>query len=141
VTCKVDFLLTRFQGEKKLASLPYTMLIATGGRSATLRSGSQVPIPSGKDGGISYQSVGVNISIQNISAVGDGRFNLFLSFDDSSVAEQNSQGTGSLAPVIRSNAFSSNVLVREGQPLQFSVSTDKVSGETLKAELTLTVLK
>ena len=61
-----------------------------------------------------------------------------LSFDDSSVAEA---GASALGPVIRSNSFSSTVLAREGQPLLFSVATDKVSGETVRAELTLTVRK
>ena len=145
VSFKVDFVLTRFQGDKKLSSLPYSILVASGRNSATLRSGSQIPVPAGKETNnvtpYTYQTVGVSITVSSILALSDGRYAVQLNFDDSSVMDSNAPGASTLGPVIRSNSFSSSILVREGQPLQFSVATDKVSGETLKAELTLTVLK
>jgi len=142
VSFKVDFVLTRFQGDKKLSSLPYSLLVASGRNSATLRSGSQIPVPAVKEANtVTYQTVGVSITVSTILALSDGRYSVQLNFDDSSVMDSNAPGASTLGPVIRSNSVSSNILVREGQPLQFSVATDKVSGETLKAELTLTVLK
>ena len=121
------------------------MLVSSTRAVATLRTGSMVPVPS--EQGVSYQSVGLSITINSIVSWADGRHSIGLSFEDSSLVDASDAlatprvPASPMSPVIRSSSFSSSVLVREGQPLQFSVATDKISGETLKAVLTLTVLE
>ena len=67
---KVSVVVSRFQGEKKLSSLPYTLSVNAGSR-ATLRMGAKVPVmmmmtanmpkdlPQG--GPVQYQDVGTSI--------------------------------------------------------------------------------
>ncbi len=46
IPVKVQLVLTRYQGDKKVGSLPYTLVVNANGPRAQLRMGSQVPVPS-----------------------------------------------------------------------------------------------
>jgi hypothetical protein len=145
VPVRVDLSLARFQGEKRVSNLPFTLLMLSGTPSS-LRVGSQVPVLKGADplGGADYQSIGTNIDVR-VNSLPGGRFQLVLSFSDSSVAEQ----TGPTAvrtgakdwPVIRSNSLNTTLMLRDGQPTELVVAADKVSGETIKAEVRVTTIK
>src|SRR5580765_996640 len=90
----------RYQGEKKLSSMPYTLTINAGGH-ATLRIGTRIPVsmmpgtnaakdaPAGLP--FQYQDVGTNIDC-SAAEVDGGRFSLVVSIDDSSVYPDDAAG-------------------------------------------------
>jgi hypothetical protein len=152
---KLQIVLSRYQGEKKVSSLPYTLVINANGPKASLRMGSSVPIPSTafgpRDPGgagavpmVSYQYRDVGISIDCTAAsMDDGRFRFELSIDDSSVYGDDSPATKLVqgAPSFRSFRVNEQVVLKDGQSREFVAATDKVNGEVTKVEVTLTVVK
>ena len=135
-----------------VSSLPYS-LNALSGTSAKLRLGSNVPIPQSSFAAVnaptsvapitsySYQSVGSNIDCR-VSTLSDGRYRLSLAIEDSSLGDTPGveAGTAKL-PVIRSYQFSTELILRDGQMATVNVATDKVSGETIRAQVTVTSIK
>jgi type II secretory pathway component GspD/PulD (secretin) len=151
---KVQLTLSRYQGEKKIASLPYLMTVNTEDRSrsgrANLRLGTQVPITTmSRPGGdanapsvptVVYKDVGTNIDCL-VYAYEDGRFRLDLTVEDSSV-EGAAEGKPLPAnPLFRSFKTSNQLLLRDGQSMQYTTATDKVSGEVWKVDVTLNVVR
>jgi hypothetical protein len=137
---KIQVILSRYEGEKKISSVPYTLSLSANDRGVSLRMGSQVPMPTGKDGAFSYMNVGTNIDC-NASTTDDGRFKIELTVDDSSVDGRS--GDPRLAGVLTLKNFRTNniVVLRDGQSAQFTAATDKVSGEVVKVDVTLNVEK
>jgi hypothetical protein len=151
---KVQVLISRYQGEKKLSGLPYTLSVNADSR-ATLRMGAKVPVmmimtanmpkdvPQG--GPIQYQDVGTDIDCYVWKAQDDGRYRLEITISDTSVygdgpaANDNKPAPGN--PSFRSFRASDSMMLRDGQTSQFTTATDKVSGESVKVEVTLTVVK
>jgi hypothetical protein len=151
---KVQIVISRYQGEKKVSSVPYMLSLNAGGGGGTakssLRMGSNVPIPltsTKPEGGtttqVSYRSVGTNIDVSG-SIIDDTRFALTINIEDSSVYADGQ--LGSTAKERDSTAFrtfqaAENVILRNGQSSEFTAATDKFTGEVVKVEVTLTVLK
>jgi hypothetical protein len=152
---KLTIVLSRYQGEKKVSSLPYTMVVNANGPKASLRMGSSVPIPSTsfspKDPGgpgvvpmtsYQYRDVGINIDC-TAASLDDGRFRFELSIDDSSVYGDDSPATKMVqgAPSFRSFRIIEQVVLKDGQSREFIAATDKVNGEVTKVEVSLAVVK
>ena len=151
---RVQVLVSRFQGEKKLSSLPYTLSVNAGSRG-TLRMGAKVPVnmmmttnvpkdfPQG--GPIQYQDVGTSIDCYVSTVQDDGRYRIEITIEDSSVygdapnPADNKPAPGN--PSFRSFRASDSMALRDGQTSQFTTATDKVSGEIVKVDVTLTVVK
>jgi hypothetical protein len=74
----------------------------------------------------------------------DGRFQVSLTIEDSSVYAD-ARETGMLstngAPVFRTFRSTNTLVLRDGQSRQVTTATDRVSGEVIRAEVTLTVVK
>ena len=153
---RVQVVLSKYQGDKKISSLPYTLTInSERGSHASLRMGAQVPIvtavtPDAKAvTGIAplqqviYRDVGTNIDCQAYAIDGDGRYKLDLTIEDSSVYTQDTQNPMRPGdhPSFRSFRSSNTLLLKDGQTAQFTTATDKVSGEVVKVDVTLTVVK
>jgi hypothetical protein len=135
---KVDIVLSRTNGNKTLSNLPYSLNV-TEGSATHLRLGSQVPIPQGGSS-ISYQNVGSGIDC-DVRVLEDGRYRLALTMDDSSVAEgPTPQGLPNM-PVLRSYRVENLLVLRSGEATTFNVATDKVTGDTITAKVTVTALK
>jgi hypothetical protein len=135
---KIDILLTRSNGNKTLSSLPYSINGAEG-QQTHLRLGSQVPIPHAA--GSSYQNVGSSIDCL-FTALNDGRYRLSLTLDDSSLPEGFGNAIGvSGPPVLRSYRIQTLLVLRNGETTTFNVATDKVTGDTIRAQVTMTALK
>ena len=138
---KVQIVVSRYQGEKKISSLPYTLSVTAGvGRtSANIRMGAQVPVPAA--GSVQYRDVGTNIDCE-AQALEDGRFRLQISVDDSSVyAEERPSAATSGSPSFRAFRAIDSMVLRDGGTSQFTTATDKLSGEIVKIDVTLTVVK
>ena len=155
VPLKVQIVLSRFKGEKKISSLPYVLGVASQERfPSNLRMGIDVPIAheATPGSGFSYRSVGTNIDCI-ADAMADNAYRLAIRVEDSSVLVEPGEGAGkSTAPTpyipIAGNlpafrSFKSNftVILRDGQTTQYTSAVDPVSGEVMKIDVTLNVIK
>jgi hypothetical protein len=145
----VQVVIARFQGEKKVSSMPYALAVNANGIVASLRLGAQVPIQTttaGQDGkpvvlSTSYRDVGTAIDCA-ASSLDDGRYSIELTVDDTSVYNgQNAASKGPDYPTFRTFKATDSLVLREGQTAQFTMATDKVTGEVIKVDVTLTVSK
>jgi hypothetical protein len=167
---KVQVVFTRLQGDKKIASLPYTITCNAGERSpALLRMGVEVPVPvsmgPSKEGAsafqsIQYKSVGTSIDCR-AGGVEDGRYRLELNIEQSSIysaldekvrpaGPPESDGKSSAAateaavgsmPMFRTFKATFAPMLRDGQTVQYTAATDPVSGEVVKIDVTVNVVK
>jgi len=151
---RVQVVFSETEGEKKTASMPYTLLVSSGAvpsPTSSLRMGLRIPIlTEGKESKIQYTDVGTYIDCHSIS-VDEGRFQLFLSFERSSIfttSGERKQGVKeediparAAQPIIQNFRGSLNLLMRDGQTVQSVVATDPLSGRVLKLDVTLTVVK
>jgi hypothetical protein len=150
VPVKVQLVLSRFRGEKKISSLPYMLGVAANERAWTnVRMGIEVPI--GRKGetspgpGISYRSVGTNIDCMADSTP-EGPFRLAIRVEDSSVLAEPSKENDPTPivgdmPAFRSFKTNFTILLRDGQTTQYTSAIDPVSGEVMKIDVTLNVIK
>ena len=139
---KVQVVIARYQGDKKVSSMPYTMTLNAGGK-ANLRMGSKIPIAATKDpsGGFSYQEVGTNIDCMATEVEG-ARYSLNISVDDSSVyPDEQTNASKAGVPSFRSFRAGNTMVLKHGETGQFMSATDKVTGETVRVDVTLTVVK
>ncbi len=155
IPLKVQIVIARYQGEKKISSMPYTLTMNANNRS-NLRMGTKIPVmmvssvgdaktPDGKPipqvGPIQYQDVGTNIDCGS-TALDDGRILLGITVDDTSVYPDEQVPGGTKGnPAFRSFRATNSMVLRNGETGQFTTATDKVTGETVKVDVTLTVMK
>jgi hypothetical protein len=144
---KIQLVLSRFQGEKKLSSVPYLMWVtANEPRATALRLGVQIPVFSGGDssGAYNYKDVGTNIDC-SVSVWADGFYKVNLTLADSSIyfpdRDKGLPPAKPAPPAFRSFTSTFSILLRDGQTGQYTSVTDPVSGEVLKIDATLNVLK
>ena len=157
VPLKVQLVVSRHSVDKKvISSLPYTLWVTANGKQMTsVRMGVQVPIvqttfsSASKDGPASipsssytYRDVGTNIDCQ-ATGQADGSFSLDIKLNDSSVSFDTKDPNQTLKGVPAFRNFTSNfsILLKDGQTAQYASATDPVSGETLKVDVTINVLK
>ena len=156
----MQLVISRYQGEKRVSSLPYTlsMKATTLGRGplARLNLGARVPVPmpmiapaaDGKPAApmssFNYENVGTNIS-STASLLPDGRIDLNIEINESSVvtetAELRASGSSEGRPVFRSYQSTNTIVLKDGETTQFTAASDRVSGEVVRVEVKVTVLK
>jgi type II/III secretion system protein len=146
---KLQIVIGRYQGEKKISSMPYTMSVLAG-NGAHLRMGTRIPVMmvtttnTPKDtpqvGPVQYQDVGTNIDC-SATALDDGRFALTMTLEDSSVYPDDQPPGVRGNPSFRSFRATNGFVLKNGETGQFTTAADKVTGETVKVDVTLTVLK
>jgi hypothetical protein len=147
VPLKLSLVYTRHQGDKKVSSLPYTLLLNADDRlGSRLRMGISVPIKV-KDpdvpGNIVFKDVSNNIDCR-ASTLADGRYNVRCVIEQSSVYQAPGASgdlTISSTPVLRIFRADEAMILRDGQTTQYTSATDPVSGEVLKVDVTLNVMK
>jgi hypothetical protein len=151
VPLKIQVVISRYDGDKKISSLPY-LLSVNAGRNASLRMGTRVPVESTSytpiaTGGAGvnpltsyqYQDVGTSIDCST-AALDDGRFRLELTVEDSSPEEQPRVGGGD-RPSLRSFRATNSLVLKDGQTAQFTTAVDKVTAVVTKVDVLLTVVK
>jgi len=159
VALKVTVVLSRFQGDKRISSMPYILgVMASGwgpGPKTALRMGVEVPVAQtritadGKPGPVSsysYRDVGTNIDCgATFDESRPGIFQLALTVSDSSVGLDTAKGGDGRAvpdlPSFRNFNSSFTALLRDGQTMQYTSATDPVSGEVMKIDVTAAVMK
>lgn len=171
IPVRVEVTMSRYQGEKKVSSLPFTLLASAGdaktvdAKNVSMRMGIDVPIGNSTStntrttptnsaatatqstGTVSttteYRSVGTNIDCR-ASRLDETRFSVYVNVNDSSIysPDGDAKNLKNLDPAaFRTFSTSNTVVLREGQTVLFGTGTDKISGEVLKIEVTLTVVK
>jgi len=149
---KVAVTFMEFEGDKKVKSLPYTLVVVADGRppKSVLKMGSRVPVYTGKENGMQYFDVGSNIACQ-ASHAKDNKFELRLDLDRSWVEGDVSvpvdRGTSQSSsgqfpePIVRQFRSELSLTLRDGQTVESTFATDPLSGKVFKVEVGLTVLK
>ncbi|MFN8060345.1 MAG: hypothetical protein U0Q12_14405 [Vicinamibacterales bacterium] len=155
---KIQVVLTRYAGEQKLATMPYTLLVNAGDRDnrVALRMGVSVPLATtGKDGPtVTFHDIGTNMDCTATPA-DNGRFRVKVDINHSAVYELEGRSggpdqrrlqpavprPGDNAQLIRSFTSASTLLLRNGETGQSIAATDPVTGEVMKIDVTLSVLK
>jgi hypothetical protein len=149
-TLKITVIISRYRGDKKVGNLPYTFFIGAAGDRVSLRMGSQVPVPSTtkhENGTIttstSYQPVGTNFDA-TARTMSDGKYSLSLTISDTQMMQADGSAQPSAlreSPLIQTFNSVNNLYLRDGQTVQFTTATDKVTGEVVKVDVTLEVVK
>ena len=159
VPLSVDVMVTRYQGDKKISSMPYMLAVNANklGQAgpALLRMGAKVPVPTiaappGSPAGpagpmpgpVNYQDIGTNIDCT--AKVVDQGFELRISVSDTSVyanIPDNATPTVGNMPVFRSYQSTNTLVLKDGQSREFTAATDRVSGEVIRIGVTLRVVK
>jgi Flp pilus assembly secretin CpaC len=159
IPVRVQLVIARYQGDKKVSSVPFTLFVnATelanhAEEFSRVQMGVEVPIPAvaapaeakpnapGQPA-LQYRPFGTNINCF-AKVLDNGRFKLSVTIDESMPYsdQDRSRSTSSPAPVFRSFRVSSFVVLKDGQSEQFSTATDRFSGEVVKMDVTLSVVK
>ncbi len=161
IPLSIDVVVSRYQGEKRISSLPYLLAVNTNdnapGGVCQLRMGASVPIPSlivppGNPAGtptgpmpgpVQYRDIGTNIDC-SARTVEDSVFQLRLNIEDTSVYT-NAQDTGTPTigqmPVFRTFRSTNTLVLRDGQSREFTAAADRVNGEVIKIAVTLKTVK
>ena len=153
---RVQVVITRVQDGKKEASLPYTFVVSARPSQSCpvshvrMRMGVDTPVPtmvsddSGKPAGrsVQYKTVGTNIDC-TAEDLGDGRYKLFLTVENSSALPGDKSAGGGLSeyPLFRKFEISLDPILRDGQKAETVTSTDPVTGEVVKIDVSLNVVK
>lgn len=158
---RVQIVIARYQGERKVASVPYTLLVTTDQRKVSLRMGVEVPIAvasfakpedakSAPVTSFQYRNVGTNIDCRAEEGAPDGVYQLGLNVENSSIyTSSESRATSGLndtglapdRPLFRTFNVSLNPTLRDGQSVQTVASTDPVTGEVVKLDVGLDVVR
>lgn len=152
-TLMVEVTVNRYQGEKRLSSIPYTLTVLPDQTESRLRVGGEIPVPSTtistKEGdarpitSYSYRNIGTNIDVTARPAP-EGGYRLMVTLEESSVyPPSETKGDSMVAgvPAFRRAASTNNLNLRDGQSLDFTAATDRISGEVTRISVKLTVLK
>jgi len=149
---KISVTFTEFEGDRKVKSLPYTMIVIADGRppKAIVKMGSRIPIYTGKDYGMQYLDVGSNIDCQ-ATRTKDNKFDIRLSLDRSWVEGDvgvsvdpgtTPQSLGKFPePIVRQFKSELSLTLRDGQTVESSFATDPLSGKVFKVEVSLNIMK
>lgn len=154
--------IVKYQGEKRISSIPFVLalnalaggVIGNSTERTQVTIGSEVPVPTTTFAtandktaqplrSFNYRNVGTVMSAAAVTAEG-GQFEIDLSVDESSVgtnAFDSRGGSPAEMPVFKSFKARNRMLLRPGQMRQFTAATDRISGETIRIEVTITVVK
>jgi hypothetical protein len=151
VPLDVQVVIGKYQGDKRISSVPYILAVNANSSQAQLNIGSEVAVPvtnfvpigtddKGKPPmrSFNYRNIGTSISASAQSVDAD-RFELDLSIDETGVGTNAVDGND--LPTFKTFKTRNKLLLRSGQSRMFTAATDRVSGETVRIEVTLTVVK
>ena len=141
---RVQVVLTEYDGDKKVSSLPYTFTVNADERRARpgslIRSGARIPITTGREQGkeqFTYLDIGTNLDC-SATLQEDGRYKLQMTMDRSSISPETPAGGN---PVIRQFRADLNPVLKDGQTIESVASADPLSGHVYHVSVTLNVVK
>ena len=155
IPVRVTVTISRHQGDKRVSNLPYVLTVnvpATAARvgdagRGNLRMGTRVPVvgvASTKDATptVNYQDVGTSIDCA-VDSVEGGQFRVEVVIDESSVTDDpTAKGLVQVGrPSFRSFRTVDSLLMRDGQTKELTAVPDKLTGEVVKVEVALAIVK
>jgi hypothetical protein len=151
VSLKVQVTFEEYDGQKKIASLPYAFRVITNDNASSIRDGLRVPVSTGgANTQFQYMDIGANIDC-NASSADDGAYKLKLnvqrtflfSSDELKSAIDLNKATVGLGgnPVIQTFNSSFFLLMRDNQTIEATSVTNPMNGRVLKVLVTLFVEK
>jgi hypothetical protein len=148
ITLKVTVNISRWEGDKKVGNSPFVLLVVPSwgeraenyldGDSTSIQIGGEYPTPPGPNGTVTYKSLGTNIRA-SAKPADEGRYNLFVSVQDTHLDKP--QGSNQVLPNFQSFRSDNRLTMRDGQTIQYTVATDAISGQVIKLDVTMNVLK
>jgi hypothetical protein len=150
INLRVRFVLSKYQGDKKLSNHPHDLSVSATGGSTQLRIGGDVPFratnvkPTDDKTAIPYNFRTIGTSIDCSAAVADsGSFRLVVTVSDDSISYSDDKTPEGLSGVPRFRTFrvTNTLLLRDGQTTQMTTSTDPITGEVMRVDVTLNVQK
>lgn len=161
VPLKAEVVISRFQGDKKVSAAPFTLwLNAVDSRLnspwVSVRMGMDVPVgtrsetrPTSENAkttttteGANYRYVGTSIDAAARQA-DDGRYLIDLRVQESAVFTGDDRTPFKPGEPLAFRSFTMNnaLSVRPGQATEFATATDRLTGETLRVDVTITIVK
>lgn len=139
VPLRIEVTLSRYDGEKRIESLPFALSVNASGNETTLSVANRIQAPMLLDGKEASYNIGT-IMAARATALQGGRFDVSLTVNDTSavVAKDSTRGS---APILRSFSASNHLILRDGQRAQLASARDKMSGEVTNVDVTLNVVK
>jgi hypothetical protein len=147
---RLQVTISRYQGDKKVSSLPYSLSIGINGPRVQFRVGAQVPYATtsvsdgAKTPSYSYRDVGVGIDVSGQTMIDTGVYTMNINVSDTSVSSSSQiQGAPTITgvPIFRNFNTGGTVVLRDGQTTQLTAAGDPITGETMRVDVTLTVVK
>lgn len=154
----VEITVNRYQGEKRLSSIPYTLAVTPDKERASLRVGGEIPVlrttpPGAKepDGipppNVGYRPIGTSIDVSAVPAA-EGRYRLAITIEETSVYTDETKGSLTKAPAVSATGLpafrnlraNNTVLLKDGQAIEFTAASDRISGEVARIAVKLTVV-
>ena len=83
IPVKLLVVISTFEGDKKVSSMPYTLLATANGSEVSFSSGSNVPIQNGTTGTVSYTNIGTTLRCAVTTEAGS--FKVTITFSDKTV--------------------------------------------------------
>jgi len=151
---KVQIVFSEYEGNKRITSLPYTLLVPVtpDGRRNKIRTGGRMPVAT-SSGSFQYIDVGTDIDC-GAKPASEGRYELAMTLernsadapaempaDKSGTSQGNAHPAQAPGPTIRRFRAEHTVLLRDGQTIETTLATDPSSDKVIKVEVTLNVLK
>lgn len=158
VPVKIEVVLSRSKNGTQVSSLPFTLMLTAGSqRPTSVRMGVDVPVgttTSTRNSSNSeqatttsrpeYKYVGTQLDCSAALKAG-GRYDVWVSVTDSSIYSPQAGTTPNLrdadALAFRNFSMGNSLSMALGETKTFALATDKISGETLKIDVTLTAAK
>ncbi len=140
-TARLQVVLSRFNGDKRVANQPYVLLTVANGQPKVLRIGAELPIAGvavGTKDSPSYKSIGTNI-FAVVTLQDDGRYLVSVNVESSSPYPDDQKQAG--RPAFRNYKLDGNSYLKDGQTAEIASATDSLTGEVIKMEVTLTTVK
>lgn len=143
IPVKLQVVVSTYEGDRKVSSMPYTLLATANGGGVTFLAGTNVPLQGG-DGKLSYTNIGTTITCTVTTEAGN--FRLAINFDEKSVMAAKTPVTPAgpapkplESPTFHDVNYVGTVALKEGETKQLVSAPDKVSGEIIKIDVTLTL--
>jgi len=143
IPVKLQFVVAAYEGERKVSSVPYSLLATANGGQVTFLNGINVPILT-SEGKITYTNIGTTITCTVTTETGN--FRLAINFDEKSVITAKSPVAPAAAttrpldsPSFHDVNYTGTITIKDGESRQLISAPDKVTGEILKIDVTLTL--
>ncbi len=160
VPMKVQVVFEEYDGQKKIASLPYTLRVITDGNASSIRDGLRVPVSVGGAGNAQgtnvvatqyqYMDVGANIDCSATISDVDGfrlhvnvqRTFLFSPDELKPAMDLNKASIGAGGnPVVQTFNSSLFLLMHDNQTIEAATVTNPLNGRVLKVLVTINLDK